>query len=473
MENNIQAYRKKLGLSQEELGERLFVSRQTVSQWETGQTQPTLDNLIRLREIFGVSIDELMGVAEPECETLPEPSLEPNPPKKLETEQYIVEYSGAEVREVCNAKTEKSIAMILLSATLAVLSFMWSLNVYHGAFFLIICGAFLMGVMFGIAWLIDCRRVIERAVCRMNGKKYCFSMVNGSIKLLIVDDDKIVVERFIELYDIKRVRETRTFIVFECHDGAIYALRRSRITDIPELAVLYSALKSLENYKPRPKSPALRRWGIVFFALTLASLAIGYVLALAIAFSFDKSETHDFLEAFWGFFAVIPIPIVSIVIGIMLEKRDMPYKKNIVVAIIMIPVLILCGSLCLLAEPIYSPDPIVTVEEQLEIDIPADVYFTELRQYNQVIVYTTLSEADAEAFEKQLDDRWLTDLPEGQERLHLAELTEMEFDRVLLYNLITEEYNTLPADSGEYTFIALYYDALINEITIAQYDIEY
>ncbi len=56
----IQAYRKEVGLSQEELGQRLLVSRQTVSLWETGQTLPTIDNLMRLREIFGVSVDDLL-----------------------------------------------------------------------------------------------------------------------------------------------------------------------------------------------------------------------------------------------------------------------------------------------------------------------------------------------------------------------------------------------------------------------------
>ena len=63
----IQYYRKRAGLSQEELGQRLMVSRQTVSLWEKGQTLPTLDNLVRLREIFGVSIDELLSEDASEC----------------------------------------------------------------------------------------------------------------------------------------------------------------------------------------------------------------------------------------------------------------------------------------------------------------------------------------------------------------------------------------------------------------------
>lgn len=59
---SIQKCRKELGLSQEELGQKLFVSRQTVSQWEKDQTVPTIDNLVRLKEVFGVSVDEILGI---------------------------------------------------------------------------------------------------------------------------------------------------------------------------------------------------------------------------------------------------------------------------------------------------------------------------------------------------------------------------------------------------------------------------
>lgn len=40
------------------------MSRQTISQWETDQTVPTLDNLVRLKEVFGTSVDEMLN-AEP------------------------------------------------------------------------------------------------------------------------------------------------------------------------------------------------------------------------------------------------------------------------------------------------------------------------------------------------------------------------------------------------------------------------
>ena len=56
----IQFNRKKLQLSQEDLAKKLFVSRQTISLWEKDETVPTIDNLIHLKEIFGISIDALI-----------------------------------------------------------------------------------------------------------------------------------------------------------------------------------------------------------------------------------------------------------------------------------------------------------------------------------------------------------------------------------------------------------------------------
>lgn len=52
-------------LSQGDLAEKLDVSRQSVSKWETGQAVPELEKIIKLADLFGVSVDEL--VREEEC----------------------------------------------------------------------------------------------------------------------------------------------------------------------------------------------------------------------------------------------------------------------------------------------------------------------------------------------------------------------------------------------------------------------
>ena len=61
-ENLIQA-RKLRGMTQEELAEKLDISRQAVSKWENGESVPDTDKLIRLGDVLGVSLDELAGKA--------------------------------------------------------------------------------------------------------------------------------------------------------------------------------------------------------------------------------------------------------------------------------------------------------------------------------------------------------------------------------------------------------------------------
>ena len=56
-------YRKQAGLSQEELADKMNVTRQSVSLWETDQTVPSLDSLMMLADLFSVSLDELCGAA--------------------------------------------------------------------------------------------------------------------------------------------------------------------------------------------------------------------------------------------------------------------------------------------------------------------------------------------------------------------------------------------------------------------------
>ncbi|MCM3749593.1 helix-turn-helix domain-containing protein [Paenibacillus pasadenensis] len=56
----LKAERTKNGWSQEELAEKLFVSRQSVSKWENGQNYPGIEIIIKLSDLFGITIDELL-----------------------------------------------------------------------------------------------------------------------------------------------------------------------------------------------------------------------------------------------------------------------------------------------------------------------------------------------------------------------------------------------------------------------------
>ena len=86
----IQELRRGKGFSQEKLAERMEVSRQAISKWESGAAIPEVDKLIQLARLFGVTVDDLLGVrptASPPQEPSPEePPPSPEPPQPGEEE---------------------------------------------------------------------------------------------------------------------------------------------------------------------------------------------------------------------------------------------------------------------------------------------------------------------------------------------------------------------------------------------------
>ena len=76
--------RKKHGLSQEELADKLGLSRQAVSKWERAEASPDTDNLICLVKLYGVSLDELLSTDD-DVETIVKEQIKPEEGNKEES----------------------------------------------------------------------------------------------------------------------------------------------------------------------------------------------------------------------------------------------------------------------------------------------------------------------------------------------------------------------------------------------------
>ena len=61
LSERIYQFRRKSGLSQEQLAEKIGVSRQAISKWESGTSTPELEKLLALSECFRITLDELVG----------------------------------------------------------------------------------------------------------------------------------------------------------------------------------------------------------------------------------------------------------------------------------------------------------------------------------------------------------------------------------------------------------------------------
>lgn len=58
--NNLKYFRKKNGFTQEQVAEKIGVSRQAVAKWERGEALPDIENVVALADIYGVTVDSLV-----------------------------------------------------------------------------------------------------------------------------------------------------------------------------------------------------------------------------------------------------------------------------------------------------------------------------------------------------------------------------------------------------------------------------
>ena len=89
--NRLYQYRKANNLSQEELAEKIGVSRQAISKWERAEASPDTDNLIMIAKVYGVSLDTLILGEENSSDSDDEKSTKNNESANTENEQSDTE----------------------------------------------------------------------------------------------------------------------------------------------------------------------------------------------------------------------------------------------------------------------------------------------------------------------------------------------------------------------------------------------
>lgn len=99
---NLYELRTAKGLSQGDVAERLGVSRQSVSKWETDTAVPDLDKLMGLCDLFGVSLDRLAGRAEPSPPATPAPQPAEQTPSSQKAVGCIL-FAAALLLGLCTA----------------------------------------------------------------------------------------------------------------------------------------------------------------------------------------------------------------------------------------------------------------------------------------------------------------------------------------------------------------------------------
>jgi len=130
----IQILRKQHGLSQEQLAEKITISRQAVSKWELGESMPDIDNVVQLSKVFDVSTDYLLknGISVYSDTDTNTTSNENVPSQTNLTTHTVLESTAAKVNYDKDEDSEDpSISFVYIITTLIYLCLGFFLGLWH------------------------------------------------------------------------------------------------------------------------------------------------------------------------------------------------------------------------------------------------------------------------------------------------------------------------------------------------------
>ena len=313
----IQKYRKDLNLSQEELGQKLLVSRQTISLWEKDQTVPTIDNLMRLSDIFGISVDEILNSENKEQNA----EIQPN-------ESYRFTFLKQELNEIYRLQRKSIYKRPIIFTVLCILMIVFFIgssapDVMIGFAF----GMFLIGAVSHIKGIRAYSKAWKNSTERICKSVYEYKVFENYISVNIYRENEKIRESKCFFTDIEQIQQFGKWLFLQ-FGGQSFIIRKS---DLKENSAFYSYM--YKNPSKIIEPPVSNKWRTISIILFVASLlSIMGALALVGAVS---NANGLFVENMWLFFLLTPIPIASIIFGFVLKSKGYKYKKNIIVGFIM------------------------------------------------------------------------------------------------------------------------------------------
>lgn len=467
----INYYRKQLGLSQEELGQKLLVSRQTISLWEKGQTVPTIDNLIRLKEIFGITVDELLGCAEEITDEV-----------SSAKESYVFSYAKEEIKKIFGQSKKQLIFSIAFLTVFAVGFFVWMFfDTEERAGIGIVFGILIMSLIILIKSFLINSKNYKKLIERIPKSLYDVKAYDDCFTVKVSRDGEVKSDFKFDYNDIEQFLDYGDFLYIIANDIAVI-LRKS---DLVQNSVFTLLSKS------NPEKTVVSKKGMV---ITRVALNILFVLAIfselvpMILVGLLPSAEELLVENQWLLLTGLPIPIASLVLGIIFKRKGFKCTKNIVVGIIF--TLLIClsaftGDFLVENEIDNTDTAIIRAEDIIGIELPDaetinTFYWTEEEQFNdREYIYSStdlwLEDSQAAAFEKEISvsDKWISDIPTALRGLDSSISESDMYDYVLFYNIDTGEFNTVPKENGTYKFYFIGYQSEPKAMQINEYDIEY
>lgn len=210
--------------------------------------------------------------------------------------------------------------------------------------------------------------------------------------------------------------------------------------------------------------------GIILFWVTLISPLISFYLTSIIG-EVGIFGILGIIRYSWIIWLFIPIVILSIIVGIKLKKDKQKYKKNLIVAFVCLPLIMIFGSYRFIFNNIsYDPNKVVLVEQQIKIDLPKQIKIASQKMQTYNLSYLKIiNDETKEKFEHELDvnQLWQKQLSSKIKSLLPFDVQYeiVKFDSFVFYNITNDEYNQYPLD-GEYECIFMAYNYELQRLII-------
>ncbi|MBR3076528.1 MAG: helix-turn-helix transcriptional regulator [Oscillospiraceae bacterium] len=311
--------RRRAGLSQEELGKRLLVSRQTVSLWETDQTMPTVDNLLRLREIFGISMDALLDRENDAVVTSGDPA-----PR----EEAILFVHTPETLELLRRHSRRRVfrrggILLILAFLFGALLGAAGAPAEKRAEMALALGAVFAAVL--LFFLYRELRRIPRDLAQLKEKRYRYCLRDGGLYAEIHRDGAMVSSVLLRPECTRSCAVCGSLYLFT-QDGLTYAVDRELAEGNPAIKACFGVGKVLD----RGLSPEneIRAASFLLVLLCMASVPAGlWILSLA------NGQGGMQTRGAWQPLLLLPIPLASLVFGVHFLRRGFEVRKNLVFAL--------------------------------------------------------------------------------------------------------------------------------------------
>lgn len=215
-------------------------------------------------------------------------------------------------------------------------------------------------------------------------------------------------------------------------------------------------------------------FSFVIFLLTILSFPISFAISCIVGEA-DIFDIYGIIYYMWISLLFIPIGILSLIIGFMLKKRNMSYRKNFIAAFICIPLLLLMGIYGIIARSYISVNmrEVQITEEKINVSFPENMkVFTDYGVQCTITRTKILDESEKKDFEYYImsNDKWTQSLKTTIKNStpEMIQLDLQFYDFYLFYNTTLDEYNVYPTQKGEYNCILVAYNSERSHIIIVK-----